>query len=61
MSREKMNEILRDLTITPELTDPKQMVVALFCGKSKNERQDMMLLHPSSLTLISSYEDEEAL
>jgi hypothetical protein len=37
------------------------MAVALFYEKAKKERQDMMLLHPSSLSPFVSFDEEESL
>jgi hypothetical protein len=37
------------------------MAVALFFDKDNKQRQDMMLLHPSSLSLMSGLDEEEIL
>ena len=60
LSRSETNKILKSLTLSPELTNAKQMAVALFYEKAKKERQDMMLLHPSSLTPLTSFDEQEA-
>jgi hypothetical protein len=37
------------------------MAVALFYEKARKERQDMMLLHPSSLSPLMSFDEEQAI
>jgi len=56
-----MNKTLKKLSMSPEFTDAKQMAVALFYDKNQKSRQDMMLLHPSSLSPIAGLDEEEAL
>lgn len=56
-----MNKTLKKLSMSPEFTDAKQMAVALFYDKDQKSRQDMMLLHPSSLSPVAGLDDEEAL
>ena len=55
------NKTLKQLKMSPEFGDPKQMAVALFYDKNQKSRQDMMLLHPSGLSPITGLDDEEAL
>ena len=55
------NKTLKKLNMSPEFGDPKQMAVALFYDKNQKSRQDMMLLHPSSLSPITGLDEEAAL
>lgn len=55
------NKILQNLKISPEFTDPKQMAIALFYNKNEKERQDLMLLDPSTLSPINSLDVEESM
>lgn len=58
---EERNKTLKKLNMSPEFTDAKQMAVALFYDKNQKSRQDMMLLHPSSLSPLAGLDDEDAL
>ena len=60
-SNEEIEGIIKKLRLSPELTDPKQKAVALFYNKDAKERQEMMLLHPSSLTSLPGLDAGEAL
>ena len=51
-------KILKELNIQPEFTDPKQMAIGLFYDKNQKERQDFMLLNPSSLTPVMGVDEE---
>lgn len=58
---EKSNydKILRELKISTEFTDPKQKALTLYYSKDAKERQDLMLLNPSSLSPISNLDKEK--
>lgn len=60
-SNDEIEGIIKKLRLSPELTDPKQRAVALFFDKDAKERQEMMLLHPSSLTSLPGLDAGEAL
>ena len=50
---------MKKLKIYPEFTDEKQKAIALFYDKSQKSRQDIMILHPSSLTAVNGSGDED--
>jgi len=60
-STTERNKTLKKLHLSPEFTDAKQMAVALFYDKNQKSRQDMMLLHPSSLSPLAGLDEEEVL
>lgn len=57
--KDEYEKILKQLDIQPEFTDPKQMAIGLFYDKNQKERQDFMLLNPSSLTPVMGVDEEE--
>lgn len=57
--KDDFDKVLKQLNILPEFTEEAQMAVGLFYDKNQKERQDLMLLNPSSLTPLLSVDQEE--
>jgi hypothetical protein len=59
-SKADVDAIIAKLRLYPELSGPKQKAVALFFDKANKSRQEMMLLHPSSLSVLPSLDADQA-